>query len=1195
MTIPHRFAIDESGSTSSGTAVAQFNEQVRWNTNDFDGTLTCYIECTMRNSHATNSYGVELWVNGTTQGVTTTCPPNASATVYRSASFTPTAGDNTYKFRIQGTPTAGQLIVYTITVVVLQQTANTVLPTKMARHVCIGTFSGNLDAVYPTTFLYQKSYLHQSSAYDAPTITAYADIQMRTLNTTGQNLKIVIQRDTNGDQTNWVDVVTVVENFHGTAVGFSFPYHRSPGFTLVDGCNYRISFGRTGASGLTQSCRGSLYIVQSGGDISKTEEELCVQPFRHQATGVSPSHRMFYYPGEYVQCNQTNYWEQFNAHATGDGALNTVGTGDVTNSRISHSTAVRRYRSGAITLPAVNSTMAMNAYVASATATINYGRVVQHLRLLKISPATITRSLQFRVKRPATNIVRSLQFVRASSVTPVTIVRSLLFRVKTPTTLTRSLLFRVRRPATAITRSLLFRVRTSATPFTRSLIFRVRVPATVLTRVLLFRVRRPATTITRALLFRVRTGATITRSLLFRVRRATSMTRSLLFRIRSGSALTRSLLFRVKRGTSITKSLLFRVRSAGSITKALLFRVKPSVTIVRSLLFRVRRPGANITKTLLFRVRSVVPLTRVLSFKVRIPASIVKDLQFIIYRPVSTVNIIKPMQFLPKKVYSNGYIYRRLLTPNKTHILGGVAHTYQGFAHLIDITQNDLKHTSYGGKVININGYDIRFEPSTGSIVKLNHEIEAYDPTTGRLRVWIQKDLENLSSGFTTISNPYYMYYGNPNQTTTEENPTGVWDTNYKAVLHFNNNLNDSTSNAYHGTNSGSTNATGIVVNGRDFDGTDDVVTLPAGASISGNNPFSMEMWVNVDQHTQRTFMSWGANTTNNKNALRMYATGLYHYFWGNDTQIATSSFVGGWVHVAITYDGTTRTIFVNGSAVHTNNPSAGVNVTASIVTIGNSAGLSEFFDGRMDEARISSIARLPRWITTHYRNIQNATAFVTVGTEQSNFYGVTADQIIRSLRFTVKRGASLVKSLAFRVRTGISFIKSLSFRVKPTAVIIKSLKFTTKAGAILTRLLTFRVKRSGTNIVKEMEFSTNTISIGYIAKTLSFKVRQSPTFTKIMRFTVKVSGVVFTKAMQFRILAYTVFIAKSLTFRIRKTVIVQRVLGFIIKIFEIPFIPGRVVPSNYIERDGVPEARVRDRHGDVHKNDPTPITKIVK
>ncbi|MHA2115142.1 MAG: LamG-like jellyroll fold domain-containing protein, partial [Candidatus Thorarchaeota archaeon] len=128
------------------------------------------------------------------------------------------------------------------------------------------------------------------------------------------------------------------------------------------------------------------------------------------------------------------------------------------------------------------------------------------------------------------------------------------------------------------------------------------------------------------------------------------------------------------------------------------------------------------------------------------------------------------------------------------------------FPMLIDIFDSDLRTKGQSG------GDDIFFK--NGANI-LPHEIELFDKTYNsthaHLVAWVKVDLS--SSIDTTIS----MYYGNPTLG-NQEDPDGVWNSNYVAVWHMNQDpsssvMTDSTSNGYDLT------ATGFVSDQRIYDG----------------------------------------------------------------------------------------------------------------------------------------------------------------------------------------------------------------------------------------------------------------------------------------------------------------------------------------------------------------------------------------
>ena len=155
---------------------------------------------------------------------------------------------------------------------------------------------------------------------------------------------------------------------------------------------------------------------------------------------------------------------------------------------------------------------------------------------------------------------------------------------------------------------------------------------------------------------------------------------------------------------------------------------------------------------------------------------------------------------------ASDYSYYKQISINHTKVEGTSDLT--NFPALISLSGNWLKTTaadSTNGRIENENGYDIIFKGEDGN--QLDHEIEKYDGTAsgGTLVAWVR--ILTLKYNENTV---IYMYYGNSCITSATENPSGVWDSNYKMVQHLNEDpsgtapqILDSTSNDNDGTSAG--------------------------------------------------------------------------------------------------------------------------------------------------------------------------------------------------------------------------------------------------------------------------------------------------------------------------------------------------------------------------------------------------------
>jgi hypothetical protein len=129
-----------------------------------------------------------------------------------------------------------------------------------------------------------------------------------------------------------------------------------------------------------------------------------------------------------------------------------------------------------------------------------------------------------------------------------------------------------------------------------------------------------------------------------------------------------------------------------------------------------------------------------------------------------------------------------------------------------------------------------------------------------------------------------------------------------------------------------------------------------------GNSPYTMIVWAR-----QLSSVGWGFASgfisiggffiTNGSNSLRTLNGTLghfHHYWWGNDLSLESNSAgiaLDKWFMLSVTFDGTTRRIWVNGISRASDNP-AGHNVTSTEIQISKTYG-TEYQQGDVAIAQI--------------------------------------------------------------------------------------------------------------------------------------------------------------------------------------------------------------------------------------------------
>jgi hypothetical protein len=185
---------------------------------------------------------------------------------------------------------------------------------------------------------------------------------------------------------------------------------------------------------------------------------------------------------------------------------------------------------------------------------------------------------------------------------------------------------------------------------------------------------------------------------------------------------------------------------------------------------------------------------------------------------------VSPISPSPTQCGSSGYSYQSIIVIDHTK----VPNTDQiDFPFLFNTTDSSLATLSNGGQVTSSSGYDIVFSADPNGLTKLDHELEEYNPVTGKVIAWIR--IPTLSHSTDTV---LYVFYGNPNITTSQQNPTGVWDSNYTAVYHLatvgTGTAADSSANDNYGTPTSVLAAPGKIDGAASFDGVSSYIQIPS-------------------------------------------------------------------------------------------------------------------------------------------------------------------------------------------------------------------------------------------------------------------------------------------------------------------------------------------------------------------------------
>ena len=340
--------------------------------------------------------------------------------------------------------------------------------------------------------------------------------------------------------------------------------------------------------------------------------------------------------------------------------------------------------------------------------------------------------------------------------------------------------------------------------------------------------------------------------------------------------------------------------------------------------------------------------------------------------------------------YNTNWMYRKKLTIDHTK----VAATLTNFPVLVSITDANLSVKAQS------TGNDILFTNSTGT--KLPHEIESYTSATGALVAWV-----NVASVSSTADTVLYVYYGNPSAS-DQQNKIGTWDGNYQAVWHL-----DESANPYHDSTNHKVNSTGgtyptqttgqigkaqtfVSASSQFINFSNGAVSYPMNM---GTNDWTVSAWIKTGSDVE-CIISKGSGVPGPMDNWQMritsHLTGIVFMMTKQNVGSLNTAQDGTVVGDNVWHYVTVRIVrndkiyrYVDGSVTGTNLSCVALNgqninsSQAGIIGGRDLPGNANFFNGVIDEVRISKVARSAAWITTEYNNQKNPNTFLNTGTEE--------------------------------------------------------------------------------------------------------------------------------------------------------------------------------------------------------------------
>ena len=341
----------------------------------------------------------------------------------------------------------------------------------------------------------------------------------------------------------------------------------------------------------------------------------------------------------------------------------------------------------------------------------------------------------------------------------------------------------------------------------------------------------------------------------------------------------------------------------------------------------------------------------------------------------------------------NQWAFKKIIKVNTAQGGAAISSDQIGFPALLRITSELAEIFSQA----NEKGTDLRFSKPDGS--HLPYQIESWDQSNKQASVWVR--LDTIRGG--NSNQTFFMYWGKPGAIDSS-NGSSVFQTanGFQGVWHLGNNLEDATANKNNGVDSGSASEPqGIIGTGRKFVNpmpyvtTGQYISLGNPSSLNFRGQLTLEAWVkwsNRDGHRIILCHGSGASgpTSAYETVLRIgenkdYRAGVwdgstaYHAILPAPTTDSLS-----WTHLVGVYNGSTWNLYRNGViAPGSKADTGGSRISQSMWRIGaqsSSGSISRYFNGSLDEIRISSVARTADWIRLNYENQRDNQLLVTYG-----------------------------------------------------------------------------------------------------------------------------------------------------------------------------------------------------------------------
>lgn len=338
---------------------------------------------------------------------------------------------------------------------------------------------------------------------------------------------------------------------------------------------------------------------------------------------------------------------------------------------------------------------------------------------------------------------------------------------------------------------------------------------------------------------------------------------------------------------------------------------------------------------------------------------------------------------------SIGYAYERILEIDHIKVEGGK--DLYNFPMLVSITGEDYLQSFPSGRIFSRKGYDIIFTDENYN--KLDHQIEFYDGVNGDFIAWVR--IPELSSSENTLIR---MLYSNP-EADTDPSVTTVWDSDYKGVWHMDDNgLADFTSfnRPAYSYNSPSF-PVGPVYSSMELNGGNQYAEIINAPHLNVNGNLTVSAWIYLNSGGLDQKIAGNQNGVLGGYKFGVYTNNKVEFeirnssntpFLNRNVSGGTTLNTGQWYYVAGVSSDITDSIktYVNGLPERPFQKTGTLVPSSNNMTIGREPWTgSYYFNGRIDELRISARVRSDGWLRTEYNNQSDPASFYSIATTEES------------------------------------------------------------------------------------------------------------------------------------------------------------------------------------------------------------------